>query len=60
LARVKRSPITAPVVVFGSELMNRGLSFVGKGIDPLTATVMFYKAGLNSPNKLKNIKPKKI
>jgi hypothetical protein len=48
LARVKRSPITAPVVVFGSELMNRGLSFVGKGIDPLTATVMFYKAGLNS------------
>jgi len=28
--------------------MNRGLSFVGKGIDPLTATVMFYKAGLNS------------
>lgn len=46
LERIKRLPL--PVVIFGSELMNRGLSFVGKGLDPLTATVMFYKAGLKT------------
>lgn len=33
-----------PVVIFGSELMGRGMSFVGSNKDkPLTATVIFHK-----------------
>lgn len=48
LSKLKQETDNTPVVIFGCDLMNRGLSFVGKGIDPYTATVMFYKGGLKS------------
>lgn len=45
LSVLKAQPL--PVVIVGYDLLNRGLSFVGKDADkPLTATVMFY----NSPS----------
>jgi hypothetical protein len=34
-----------PMVIVGFLLMNRGVSFVGSGINPPTATVMFYRGG---------------
>lgn len=32
-----------PVVIFGCDLMSRGMSFVGRNDKPLTATVLFHK-----------------
>jgi hypothetical protein len=38
----------APMVVVGYNLMSRGVSFVAEGLNPPTATVMFYSGGVNS------------
>jgi hypothetical protein len=37
-----------PMAVVGFLLMNRGVSFVGSGLNPPTATVMFYKGGVGA------------
>lgn len=37
-----------PIVIFGSELMKRGVSFVSSGDSPLTATVLFFNGKSSS------------
>lgn len=37
--------VSLPVVIFGSMMMDRGISFVGYGSNPITASVMFYSGG---------------
>jgi hypothetical protein len=38
----------SPMVVVGYNLMSRGVSFVAQGVNPPTATVMFYSGGVNT------------
>jgi len=48
LFKIKKIALEKGLIIVGHRLMDRGISFVGLGETPLTATVMFYKGSRTS------------